>query len=438
MIITPPDDPYYRAALAVARRLTRAGYETYFAGGAVRDAIMGNGAQDWDIATAATPDEVEELFDTTFPVGKEFGVVIVLESGFPFEVATFRSDGAYVDGRRPDGVVFTTPRQDVERRDFTINGLLLAPETGEVVDYVGGVTDLRNRIIRAIGNPRARFTEDKLRMLRAVRFAARFDLTWDPATEQALMEMARQITVVSRERIRNELQKMLTGPAPARALRDLWRLGMLEVLLPEVTALEGVEQNPLYHPEGDVLTHTFHLFDAAEVPLNPALAWAALLHDVGKKSTAVMRKGHNTFYEHEKVGADMAASILEELKASRALIHDVASLVRNHMKFSNVENMRVAKFKRLMAQELASTGVDFASFRFSNVYGPLQDWRGEGGVIAIFCARLAKGDAPTIYGDGSQTRDFIFVGDIVGAITAALRTGRSGLSQPVYAPDWDL
>ncbi|MBU1536829.1 CCA tRNA nucleotidyltransferase [Myxococcota bacterium] len=353
MNIIVPSTPHYQAACAVTRRLMEAGFETYFAGGAVRDAIMGNGASDWDIATSATPEQMEALFSHTIPVGKEFGVVIVLSHGFPFEVAAFRSDGQYIDGRRPRTITYTTPREDVFRRDFTINGLLMEPHTGEIIDFVGGVQDITDGVVRAIGEPVARFTEDHLRMLRAVRFCARFGFSMDEKTREAIHAMAPMVQSVSKERVRDELEKMLTGPNPARAISLLEETGLLAVILPPVAALREVEQPPDFHPEGDVLTHTIKLFEVARKPMNAALAFAALLHDVGKKEACQVRNGRLTFYYHEKIGAELAESIMRGLKCSGALVKDVAGLVLNHMKLARAEQIRVSTLKRLMALECA-------------------------------------------------------------------------------------
>ncbi len=361
MHVLPPDSPHFQAALAVTRRLSAAGHETYFAGGAVRDAIMGNLAQDWDIATGATPEEVEALFARTVPVGRAFGVVIVLSGGYPFEVATFRSDGAYVDGRRPTEIRYTGPREDVMRRDFTVNGLLMAPETGEIIDHVEGLADLEAGVIRAIGDPRARFGEDRLRMLRAVRFAARFGFALEGPTRDAIMEMASMVTCVSGERIRDELEKMLTGPAPAAALGLLDETGLLDVILPDVAALRDVEQPPQFHPEGDVLTHTRLLFAHARPPLHPVLAFAVLLHDVGKRKAATMRKGRLTYYHHEHIGAELARHILKELRCSSALIRDASALVEHHMKLTGAAQLRVATFKRLLGLPMAGDYGDGAT-----------------------------------------------------------------------------
>ncbi len=352
MKVDPPVSPHYRAALKVTKRLHEAGFETYFAGGAVRDVIMGCPSLDWDIATAATPEQVGSLFSRTIPVGRAFGVVIVRLEGFNFEVATFRADGKYLDGRRPERVYYTSPREDVERRDFTINGLLLDPKTQEVIDYVGGLGDLKRGCLRAIGDPVRRFQEDKLRMLRAVRFAARFGFTIEQRTYEALCAGATEINMVSMERIQHELQRMLTGPAPVVALELLDCTGLLEQLLPEISALKGVSQNPLYHPEGDVFTHTMKALALGEPPLPAPLAWALLFHDVGKKSAWDDKKGRVTFYEHEKIGAAITKEVLDRLKVSRAFRDDVCSLVGGHMKLANAEKLRKATLKRLVAQEL--------------------------------------------------------------------------------------
>lgn len=295
-----PATPQSEAALEIIRTLRDAGHQAYLAGGCVRDQLLHREPADYDVATSATPAQVMEVFPDTYAVGAQFGVVLVplLEEerssanghvsreSHAVEVATFRSDLSYSDGRRPDEVRFSLdPREDVARRDFTINGMLLDPASGEVLDFVGGRKDLEAGVIRTIGDPERRFGEDKLRMLRAVRFAARFEYEIEPGTMAAIQFLAREIQVVSRERVRDELTRMLTEGHGLRAFLLLDESGLLKQVLPEISAMKGVEQPPEFHPEGDVLAHTLLLLENLPHPCPSTLAWGALLHDVGKPAT---------------------------------------------------------------------------------------------------------------------------------------------------------
>jgi len=343
------------AAEAVVGALRRAGHEAYFAGGSVRDLVMSQTPHDYDIATSARPEEVMALFPRTVAVGLSFGVVIVLHGGHELEVATFRADGAYVDGRHPTSVRFSSAAEDVARRDFTINGLLYDPETGQVVDHVGGQADIAARLVRCIGDPMARFGEDRLRMIRAVRFAVRFDFEMDPATWEALCRLAPAIGKVSAERIRDELLKMLTGPTPDRALRLLDASGLLAEILPEVAACKGVDQPPDYHPEGDVFEHTARALAALEPPPTQgrqgweteALWLATLLHDVGKPPTMTVTDRIH-FKGHAAVGARLAEGICRRLRLSTHHVQRTHDLVAAHMRFLDVRRMRKAKRIRFL------------------------------------------------------------------------------------------
>jgi len=336
------------AAVTLVRQLQAAGHVAYFAGGCVRDMIRGVLPHDYDIATSATPDEVQRLFPQTVPVGAQFGVVLVRADGHQFEVATFRSDEAYVDGRRPTGVRYGSPAEDAQRRDFTINGMFYDPVADRVLDFVGGRADLARRVVRTIGDPRQRFAEDKLRLLRAVRFAANLDFEIEPVTWAAVQAMAEEIRVVSAERIRDELIKIFTRPHAGRGLELLDATGLLAVILPEVAAMKGVEQPPEFHPEGDVFTHVKLMLD--QMPLgDPILAFAVLLHDVGKPVT-MTRTDRIRFNEHDKVGATMAETILRRLRFSNEQIAQIALCVAEHMRFQHVREMRPAKRKRLLAR----------------------------------------------------------------------------------------
>lgn len=352
------DSPLGRAAAEVVRRLRKAGHEAYFAGGCVRDHLLGLAPHDIDVTTAAAPEAVMALFPRNTPVGVAFGVVRVRHGGFELEVATFRSDGAYLDGRHPTTVAWSTAAEDVARRDFTVNGLLYDPEARIVIDHVGGQADLAARVLRCIGDPAARFGEDRLRRLRAVRFAVRFELTVHPDTWAALTAGAGDLAGVSPERIRDELLKMLVGPRPDQAVRMLHASGLLASCLPEVAALQGVRQPPDKHPEGDVLEHTIRVVAALPAPAPDAAPWAAetlalaaLLHDVGKPATFT-ETDRIRFLGHEAVGGDLAVAILERLRLPRAVIDDVAHLVRGHMGPLQARQMRRSTLLRFLRQPL--------------------------------------------------------------------------------------
>jgi len=348
------------AAERIVERLRVAGFEAYFAGGCVRDLLLGVSAKDFDVATSAHPDTVLAMFPKTFAVGAHFGVVLVCQeidgAEIVTEVATFRSDGVYLDGRHPAEVRFSSNvREDVLRRDFTINGMMFDPIlhkqtcslTSSVLDYVGGQSDLRDGIIRAIGEPHRRFEEDKLRMLRAVRFAARFEYAIETETERAIRQLASGIAQVSRERVRDELTRMLTEGHARRAFELLDRTSLLRQVLPEIDKLHGVEQPPEYHPEGDVWIHTLMLLEKLPAGASPTLAWGALLHDVGKPATF----SHNPpdrirFNGHVEVGVRIAHAILRRLRFSNEECSQILSLVENHMRFGDVEKMKDSTLKR--------------------------------------------------------------------------------------------
>ena len=338
-------------AIQIVRRLVQAGFRAYFAGGCVRDMLRGETPKDFDVATSATPEQVMQLFRRTVPVGAAFGVVRVLSHDDPpiqIEVATFRADATYSDGRHPDAVTFTDEIHDVKRRDFTVNGLLYDPRKDEVLDYVDGRRDLDRKLIRAIGDPRQRFAEDHLRMLRAVRFACNLGFELDGATLDAIKELAKNITAVSAERIRDEFSKMLTGANPRRALELLKKTCLLKHILPEVDVMEGVKQPPQFHPEGDVWVHTLMLLGQLDhAPLT--LTLGALFHDVGKPPTYEF-SDRIRFNEHEHIGADMTEKILTRLKYPNDVIQQAVSLVKQHMVFKDVTHMRPATLKRFIRQ----------------------------------------------------------------------------------------
>jgi poly(A) polymerase len=362
MTISHPSIPAsarQQAATQIVDRLRAAGHAAYFAGGCVRDLLLGREPLDFDVATSATPEQVLATFPRTFAVGAQFGVVLVVDAyggaEILTEVATFRNDGAYSDGRRPESVSYTeSAEQDVLRRDFTINGMLLDPEklrasgnvADAVLDFVGGREDLQQGIIRAIGDASQRFAEDKLRMLRAVRFAARFGFQIEDKTLRAIRAASPEIDQVSRERVREELTRMLTEGAARRAFELLEQTGLLDEVLPEVTRMRGVEQPAQYHPEGDVWIHTRLLLEQLPAGCSATLAWGALLHDVGKPATFRRAPDRIRFDGHVDVGVRMAEEICRRLRMSNSDTDQILALVANHMRFGDVEKMRDSTLKR--------------------------------------------------------------------------------------------
>jgi poly(A) polymerase len=339
-------------ANSICDTLRRSGFQALLVGGCVRDLLLGCEPADYDVTTDATPGQVMKLFPESVAVGAQFGVIVVPRNGLKVEVATFRSDVSYSDGRHPDSVVFSkTPQEDVQRRDFTINGLLMRHDTGEVLDFVGGQADLKAGIIRAIGEPSRRFTEDKLRMMRAVRFAARFGFTIDSVTFEAIRSLATEIHQVSAERLRDELTKLLTEGAARRGFELLEETGLLRQVLPEIAAMKGVEQPPQYHPEGDVWIHTRMMLEGLPKGASPTLAWGVLLHDVGKPPTfqAASETGDRIrFNHHVEVGVRMAEAICKRLRFSNEDTEQILALVDNHMKFGAVEEMRASTLKKFV------------------------------------------------------------------------------------------
>jgi len=367
--------PQFEAALRIVQTLRARKFEAYLAGGCVRDLLLGREPADYDVATSATPDVVLDMFPRTFAVGAHFGVVLVApeikDAGFVTEVATFRSDLAYSDGRHPDAVRYTTSaEEDVQRRDFTINGLLLDPPCidplrparrgslldecvrdpkllrSAVIDCVGGLADLDAGVVRAIGRPKLRFEEDHLRMLRAVRFAARFGFELDPETQRAIRSLARRIHAVSRERVRDELTKMLTEGHARRAFELLDETGLLAEVLPKIQDMKGVEQPPQFHPEGDVWIHTLMLIEQLPPGCSMTLAWGALLHDVGKPPTFRRAPDRIRFDGHVEIGVAMAAEICRGFRFSNEETRQVLALVENHMRFMDAPRMKASTLKR--------------------------------------------------------------------------------------------
>lgn len=340
-------------ATHLAKRLTEAGHLAYFAGGCVRDRLLGKEPKDFDIATSATPEQVTRIFPGSNEVGAHFGVVIAKSQGVMVEIATFRTDGSYHDGRRPEQVTFSTPEEDAQRRDFTINGLFEDPATGEVIDFVGGRADLDAKVLRAIGDPADRFAEDSLRLMRAVRFATTLGFEIESATWSAMLEHADGLQRISVERIRDEFSRTLLLPARARGLELLVDSGLVKYFLPEVLELIGCEQPPEWHPEGDVYVHTRIMLEMLgdSAPLD--LCLAVLLHDIAKPPTQTFDSdsGRIRFNGHDALGATMAEEILRRLRYPNDVIAAVSFMVSRHMQFMNVQQMRTSKLKRFMAEQ---------------------------------------------------------------------------------------
>jgi len=339
-------------ANSICDTLRRNGYQALLVGGCVRDLLLGREPADYDVATDAKPEQVVSLFPESIAVGAQFGVILIPRNGLKVEVATFRSDVGYSDGRHPDRVVYSkTAQEDVQRRDFTINGLLMRHETGEVLDFVGGQADLEAKVIRAIGEPSRRFAEDKLRMMRAVRFAARFGFEIEAETFRAIPCHVGEIHQVSPERLREELTKLLTEGAARQAFELLDETWLLQQVLPEIGAMKGVEQPPQFHPEGDVWIHTRLMLEGLPKDASPTLAWGVLLHDVGKPPTfqsAGETGDRIRFNNHVQVGVRMAEAICKRLRFSNEDTEQILALVDNHMKFAAVEEMRASTLKKFV------------------------------------------------------------------------------------------
>ncbi len=351
-------------ANSICDKLRSSGYQALLVGGCVRDLLLGREPADYDVTTDATPDQVSALFPESVAVGAQFGVILIPRGGVKVEVATFRSDAGYSDGRHPDSVVYSkAPQEDVQRRDFTINGLLMRHDTGEVLDYVDGQADLKAKVIRAIGEPDRRFKEDKLRMMRAVRFAARFGFEIEAETFRAIRRHVAEIHQVSPERLRDELTKMLTEGAAQQAFELLDETGLLQQVLPEIGAMKGVEQPPQFHPEGDVWIHTRMMLEGLPKDASPTLAWGALLHDVGKPPTfqsAAETGDRIRFNHHVEVGVRMAEAICRRLRFSNEETEQILALVDNHMKFGAVEEMRTSTLKKFVRLPRLNSSVGFS------------------------------------------------------------------------------
>src|SRR5437773_10956188 len=391
--------PMEKVAREVAARLRESGHIAYFAGGCVRDMVRGLIAKDYDIATNARPEAVQGLFPHTFAVGAHFGVIIVLENSFQFEVATFRSDDAYIDGRHPSAVHFSSPEEDARRRDVAINGMFYDPVAEKVIDFVGGCADIDAKLVRAIGNPAQRFAEDRLRMLRALRFATVLDYQIDQKTWRALATSADSIKQISAERIRDVVLRIFLSPNRVRGWALLDSSGLMRAILPELEAMKGVLQPEQFHPEGDVFVHTRLMLQFLQETVSVPLVFAVLLHDVAKPVTATVDKtGRIRFNEHDRIGAAMTEAIMRRLRFSGAEIEATVVMVRQHMVFKDVPKMRVAKLKRFMARptfddELELHRVDCdSSHRMMDNYEFLLQKREEFANEPIIPPPLVRGD----------------------------------------------
>ena len=388
-----------KAARKIAERLRDRGHIAYFAGGCVRDMVRGLTPKDYDIATDARPENGQVLFPRTYAVGAHFGVIIVLEDGFQFEVATFRSDEAYIDGRHPSAVHFSSPEEDARRRDFTINGMFLDPASDKVIDLVGGQADIGAKLVRAIGEPAERFAEDRLRMLRAVRFATALDYQIDKRTWDALVASASSVNQISAERIREEVVRIFLSSNRVRGWDLLDASGLMSAILPELEAMKGVLQPEQFHPEGDVFVHTRLMLSLLPDSVSIPLVFAVLFHDVAKPVTArVDETGRIRFNEHDRIGAEMTEAIMRRLRFSGAEIEATVEMVRQHMVFKDAPKMRIAKLKRFMArptfdEELELHRVDCeSSHRILDNYEFLVSKREEFANEPIIPPPLVRGD----------------------------------------------
>jgi poly(A) polymerase len=398
-MIAMRSSPMEKAARKIVERLRGDGHIAYFAGGCVRDIVRRVTPKDYDVATSATPEVVQKLFPRTYAVGAHFGVIIVLENDFQFEVATFRSDDTYIDGRHPSAVHFSSPEEDARRRDFTINGMFYDPVAEKVIDYVGGRADIDAKLVRAIGDPAQRFSEDRLRMLRAVRFATVLNYEIDKQTWEALIANASSINQISAERIREELVRIFVSPNRVRGWDLLDSSGLMRAILPELDAMKGVLQPEQFHPEGDVFVHTRLMLQLLPQQVSVPLVFAVLFHDVAKPVTATVDKtGRIRFNEHDRIGAEMTDAMMRRLRFSGAEIEATVEMVRQHMVFKDAPNMRVAKLKRFMArptfdQELELHRVDCeSSHRMLDNYEFLLRKREEFANEPIIPPPLVRGD----------------------------------------------
>jgi poly(A) polymerase len=400
-------------AVAIVKRLREEGYESYLAGGCVRDFLLNKTPQDYDIATSARPEDVQRIFPRTVPVGAQFGVVLVMLEDQSFEVASFRFDGPYLDGRRPSQVRYGTLQEDILRRDFTINGMVYDPIENRVIDLVEGKKDLARRCIRAIGDPRQRFEEDRLRMVRAIRFAASLNFAIDSLTFEAIKQSAAMITQISSERIGEEITRILTEGGARRGFELLDETGLLQILLPEIEQMKGIEQSPDHHPEGDVFKHTLLTLSHLEKPTE-TLAYGCLLHDVGKPVCFRKEADRITFYGHTDRGAEMAEAILKRLKRGRAAWERVAYLVKNHLRHTQAPKMRLSTLKRFLREEGIDELLELARIDALSSSGDLQYYH--------FCReRLAEMQEEEIRPEPLlRGKDLIEMGYVPGPIFAEI------------------
>jgi poly(A) polymerase len=421
------DSKPYHVAAAIVRKLRQHGYVAYFAGGCVRDALLSIPPKDIDIATSANPEQVQDLFQRTVPVGIQFGVVRVLIDEMDFEVATFRSDGVYLDGRRPANVRFSTPKEDAIRRDFTINGMFYDPDNDHLIDYVNGREDLSRKLLRAIGQASKRFAEDRLRMLRAVRFAATLSFEIEAETWSAIKREAQEIAIVSPERIRDELLKIMVNPHRLRGFDLLDKSGLLAVILPEVEALKGCDQPEQFHPEGDVFVHTRLMLGLLAPEASAQQVLAVLLHDIGKPPTRSFDQVDQRirFNGHDRVGAEMAEKVMTRLRFPRQEIDLVVEAVRNHMIFKDVHRMRPAKLRRFMARPHFAIELELHRIDCAGSHGDLDNYQFLVGKALEFSqeplipARLVRGDDLISMGLSPGPR----IGELLEAVQTAQLEG---------------
>ncbi len=340
----------FQSAIKIVEILKKHGYKGFFAGGCVRDFLIGVKPKDYDIVTDALPNRVQQIFHRTISVGAQFGVVIVIINGYQFDVATFRKDTTYSDGRHPDSVIYSDEVEDVMRRDFTINGMLYDPVSDDIIDMVGGKADLKNKIIRTIGNPIERFSEDKLRILRAIRFACRFNYTIENDTFSAIKKFHSRLNVVSKERLSSELSMILSEGNARRGVELLDEAGLLKTLLPEVYSLKGIEQPEKYHPEGDAYTHTLIMLEKMG-KVSSTFGWVVLLHDIGKSETQNTDGKKITFYRHDIIGAEMARNICKRYRFSKKETNYIVYIIKDHMKILNIKHMKKSTLKKFIRNE---------------------------------------------------------------------------------------
>jgi tRNA nucleotidyltransferase/poly(A) polymerase len=394
------DSPRYDVAASIVRELQEHAYMAYFAGGCIRDALLDIPPKDIDIATSASPEQVQALFHRTIPVGIQFGVVRVRVAEMEFEIATFRSDGIYLDGRRPSAIRFSTPEQDAARRDFTINGMFYDPLSEGVIDYVNGREDLAGKLVRAIGQPSGRFAEDRLRMLRALRFAAALGFEIEADTWSAIRAAAQEIAIISPERIRDELLKILVNPNRLRGFDLLDQSGLLAVILPEIEALKGCEQPEQFHPEGDVFVHTRLMLSLLAPEASRPQVLAVLLHDIGKPRVRSFDPIDQRirFNGHDRVGAEMTEKVMTRLRFPRHEIDLVVDAVSNHMVFKDVRQMRPAKLRRFMARPHFGIELELHRIDCAGSHGDLENYHflinkeSEFAQEPLIPARLVRGD----------------------------------------------